>query len=115
MALNGAMVQGRQISLAAQTAILDSGTTAILVSARDGAAIHNVWLPQGSFGCILYGGHRCPLHVASRSNCPFWDLCFNFDAVMREGLPSSRGLYCDFRVCRAFLGLSMTARAGSTE
>ena len=42
MALDGAKVNGNFITLGATTAIMDSGTTAILVSADDAAAIHSV-------------------------------------------------------------------------
>ncbi|CAL5227424.1 g10385 [Coccomyxa viridis] len=38
--LDGAKVAGRAVDLAATTAIMDSGTTAILVSSADAAAIH---------------------------------------------------------------------------
>ncbi len=40
--LDGAKVAGRAVDLAATTAIMDSGTTAILVSSADAAAIHRV-------------------------------------------------------------------------
>ncbi|CAL8466769.1 g6305 [Coccomyxa elongata] len=40
VALSGAKVNGNWVSLGATTAIMDSGTTAILVSATDAAAIH---------------------------------------------------------------------------
>ena len=42
MALDGAKVSGRAVALGATTAIMDSGTTAILVSSADAAAIHQV-------------------------------------------------------------------------
>ena len=42
MTLDGAKVAGRAVDLAATTAIMDSGTTAILVSSADAAAIHKV-------------------------------------------------------------------------
>ena len=42
VALDGAQVGGRAVALGAQEAILDSGTTAILVSSADAAAIHEV-------------------------------------------------------------------------
>ena len=44
MTLDGAKVSGRSVALQATTAILDSGTTAILVSAADAAVIHSVRL-----------------------------------------------------------------------
>lgn len=44
VALDGAQVGGRAVALGAQEAILDSGTTAILVSSADAAAIHEVSL-----------------------------------------------------------------------
>ena len=42
VALDGAKVAGQSVALAATTAIMDSGTTAILVSSADAAAIHQV-------------------------------------------------------------------------
>ncbi len=52
--LDGAKVAGRAVDLAATTAIMDSGTTAILVSSADAAAIHQVRaLPAvPCLGCI---------------------------------------------------------------
>lgn len=43
--LDGAKVSGRAVALGATTAIMDSGTTAILVSSADAAAIHQVRAP----------------------------------------------------------------------
>lgn len=42
VALSGAKVGGQAVTLEATTAIMDSGTTAILVSAVDASAIHAV-------------------------------------------------------------------------
>ena len=53
VALDGAKVAGHLVALAATTAILDSGTTAILVSAADAAAIHEVRAQPATFALCL--------------------------------------------------------------
>jgi hypothetical protein len=44
VALDGVVISGQATALTATTAILDSGTTAILVSTADAAAIHQARL-----------------------------------------------------------------------
>ena len=80
VALDGAKVSGRAVALGATTAIMDSGTTAILVSSADAAAIHQVRAWHTAPGC--HALHEVAIRGLPRNRLVSRPAC----AIQRSGV-----------------------------
>ena len=115
VALDGAKVGDQAVALGAQEAILDSGTTAILVSSADAAAIHEV----SSLVHVACCSHAasCPVKVCLGEES-FWRMSVRPGEVhLREEAFCEATwiqLFTDRMTCRIFRECSTTRQEAST-